>query len=178
VDFKQLIHGIHGNKKRTSPLVVVGFRGTIVDYGHVKFPGEVRNCLYCHVESGGKGTFEVPPNTGLGSTTKTGSVVSPLPGLVDVDPSNNLRISPVASACSGCHNSSEDRSHMVRNGASFGQTQEVLEGKERCANCHGAGREKDVRRVHEVSARIQAGRGSEEKSDDEDEKDKDGRKKK
>lgn len=156
VDFKQLIHGIHGNKKRSSPLVVVGFRGTIVDYGHVKFPGEVRNCLYCHVESGGKGTYEVPSNTGLGSTTKTGSVVSPLPGLVDVDPSNNLRMSPVASACSGCHDSSEDRSHMVRNGASFNQTQELLTGKERCVNCHGAGREKDVRRVHEVSARIES----------------------
>lgn len=155
VDFKQLIHGIHGNKKRETPLVVVGFRGAVVDYGHVKFPGEVRNCLYCHTESGGKGTYEIAGNTGLGSTMNTGGILSPLPGTLDVNPSNNLRISPIASACSGCHNSAKHRRHMTQQGASWGMPQELLSGKERCADCHGAGKSKDVRKVHEVSARIE-----------------------
>lgn len=170
IDFKRLVHGIHGNKKRKTPLVVVGFRGTVVDYGHVKFPGNARNCLTCHVDINGKGTFEITGNTGLGSTINTQSDLTPLGGFVDVNPANNLRISPTAAACSGCHNSSETQRHMVQQGASFGQSQELLAGKERCATCHGPGKSKDVRKVHEVrSTSGISGAGRDAADDDEEE---------
>jgi len=38
---------------------------------------------------------------------------------------------------------------MIQGGASFGVIQAAL-GRERCASCHGAGREKSVRSAHEI----------------------------
>ena len=99
VDFKRLIHGIHGAKRRTTPLVIVGFNGAINDFSDVKFPAEVKNCLVCHYEERGKGTFELPLKADvLGSTIATGS----MPGVfVDVDPSNDARITTGHPCC--CH---------------------------------------------------------------------------
>jgi cytochrome c553 len=59
-----------------------------------------------------------------------------------------------AAVCSSCHDKAEVRSHMVRRGgASFATTQAAIGTKvvERCANCHGPGKSKDVRRVHQLS---------------------------
>ena len=100
-------------------------------------------------DSKGKGTFEIAEVSKLGSTIQSYSSLA-VPGYVDVDPSIDLRISPIAAACSACHDSSEVRSHMISKGASFGATQAALEGKERCASCHGPGKSEDVRRAHEI----------------------------
>jgi OmcA/MtrC family decaheme c-type cytochrome len=153
LDFKRMVHAIHGTKRRKTPLVIVGFRGSINDFSHIKFPAEVKNCLVCHIEERGKGTFELPLESNvLGSTIDTGSV----PGVdVDVDPSNDARITPTAAVCSSCHDSKSAISHMSRrrSGGGFGVLQlEIDLGivRERCVDCHGPGRDKDVRKVHSV----------------------------
>lgn len=150
IDFKRMVHGIHAGGMRKNPLIIIGFRGSVNDYSHVRFPAKLRNCVTCHIDSGGRGTFELPLASVLGSTIGSGSVLSPLPGTVEVNPANDLKISPIAATCSGCHDDRETRRHMTQMGASFGVQQVVLAGKELCVNCHGRGRSKDVRKVHEI----------------------------
>lgn len=161
VDFKRMIHGIHAGERRRTPLIIIGRNGSVNDFSHVKFPTELRNCLTCHIESNGKGTFELPLATKLGSTINTLSQLNVTPGQIDVNPANNLRISPIAATCSPCHDDAETRQHMIRTGgASFGVEQGALAGKEQCVTCHGPGRTKDVRRVHEVRSSSHSGSSS------------------
>ena len=66
---------------------------------------------------------------------------------------NDLNITPTAAVCSGCHADGEARRHMERTGgASFAALQQQIatngQFRERCVNCHGRGKEKDVDRVH------------------------------
>ena len=161
VDFKRMVHAIHAGKFRRNAFKVVGFNGTVTDFSGVRFPGELRNCLTCHIDVNGKGTFELPLGSSvLGSTVKTGSTIGyvrsdgQVGNLVELDPTNNLRITPIASVCSACHDGSEVRSHMRSNGAVFGALQSMITpNPERCVRCHGPGKQKDVRRVHEASER-------------------------
>ena len=157
IDFKRMIHGIHAGGFRKTPLVVIGFNTSINDYSGVRFPSELRNCVNCHIDKSGKGTFELPLNAAvLGSTVSTGSTYAVAGGAsrsIDVNPFNDLKITPTAATCSGCHDDSEVRSHMIRTGgASFGTLQQNIGTtvKERCASCHGPGKEKDVRKAHEI----------------------------
>jgi OmcA/MtrC family decaheme c-type cytochrome len=149
VDFKRLVHGIHAGGFRKNPFVIVGFRGAVTDFSDVRFPAQLRNCTVCHLDANGKGTFELPLKAGvLGSTVKTGSDVGVV---IDVDPTNNLRITPIASVCSSCHDGREARSHMTSKGAAFGVLQSNIQpNQERCVQCHGPGQRQDVRRAHEV----------------------------
>lgn len=159
VDFKRMVHSIHAGGFRTTPFVVIGFNTSINDFSSVRFPKSLKNCLNCHIETNGKGTFELPlQDSVLGSTIKTGSNYAVAPGVartIDVDPSNDLKITPTAAACSGCHDSQEVRSHMIRTGgASFSAYQRDIgvTVKERCANCHGPGKEEDVRKAHDIQS--------------------------
>ena len=63
LDFKTLVHGIHASTTgfREDPLVVIAFNHTVFDASTlVKFPGELRNCVTCHIDNRTKGTFELP----------------------------------------------------------------------------------------------------------------------
>jgi OmcA/MtrC family decaheme c-type cytochrome len=159
IDFKRMVHAIHAGRFRSSPYVVVGFNSLVRDYSGVRFPREISNCLNCHVEVNGRGTFELPLQSSvLGSTVVTGSVFAVPVGAtrtIDVDPSNDLKISPTAATCSGCHDGAKVASHMVRTGGASFSTQQRnigLSVKERCASCHGPGKKEDVRRVHEIGS--------------------------
>jgi OmcA/MtrC family decaheme c-type cytochrome len=147
IDFKRMVHSIHAGGFRKTPFSVVGFQGTVYDFSAVRFPAELRNCVNCHIDKNGKGTFELPiSSVALGSTINTQSA----PGTVNVDPSTHLKISPTAATCSGCHDSTEVRSHMIRTGgATFGSLQQNI-APEKCINCHGPGKEESVRRAHEI----------------------------
>jgi len=162
IDFKVLVHSIHSGGFRVNPYVVVGFQSSVNDFSDVRFPRELRNCVNCHIDASGKGTFELPIKSTLGTTVTTQSIylVAPPtatpPGVraISVDPADDLKITPIAAACSACHDKAEVKSHMVRTGgASFGTLQANIgvTVKEKCANCHGPGKEEDVRRAHEIS---------------------------
>ncbi len=153
VDFKRMIHGIHAGKMRKNSLIIIGRNGSVNNYSHVQFPSELKTCTKCHVEVSGKGTYELPLDSKLGSTVATGSWLTPLSGQIDIDPSNDLRISPIAATCSACHDSSDNKQHMIAMGASFGAVQSVLAGKEQCVTCHGPGRFRDVRKEHGLGER-------------------------
>ena len=160
LDMKTMIHSIHSGGFREKPFVVIGFNSSINDFSEVRFPATLSNCLNCHVQSGGKGTFELPlANSALGTTVKTGSTYAVPAGstrTISVDPRDDLKITPTAATCSACHDKAEVRSHMIRTGGASFSTQQQNIGvtvKERCASCHGPGKEKDVRRVHEISSK-------------------------
>jgi len=153
IDFKRMVHSIHAGSRLHNPFVVTGFQGSAVDFSDIRFPGKLNNCLTCHTEAYGKGTFELPLASSIrGSTIATGSV----PGVsVDVNPANDLKITPTAAVCSSCHDSSKALSHMAspRSGGSFQALQSAIDQgtiRERCESCHGPGRDKDVRKVHEI----------------------------
>ena len=154
IDFKVMVHSIHSGGFRTQPYVVIGRNSSVNDSSGVRFPRELRNCTNCHVDANGKGTFELPLLAGaLGTTIKTQSSYLSTPRSIDVDPANDLKISPIAAVCSSCHDKQEVKSHMVgTGGASFATTQAAIGTTviERCANCHGPGKKKDVRRAHEI----------------------------
>lgn len=166
IDFKRMIHSIHAGGFREQPYVVIGFQSTINDFSDVRFPKPLRDCTNCHVDTNGKGSFELPlQSTVLGTTVKTQSVykvAQPQTGVLDsgqyrqinVNPNDDVKITPIAATCSGCHDKAEVRSHMIRTGgASFTTTQaKITSGavRERCASCHGPGKDKDVRRAHEI----------------------------
>jgi len=150
IDFKYMVHAIHGTARRQTPFIVIGRGGSVNDFSHVEFPAEPSNCLTCHLD----GTFLVPLGKNvLGTTVSTGSSYSPAK-VVDGDPANDLNITPTAAVCSACHDSAKNREHMTRTGgASFAATQSAIDSgavRERCASCHGVGKDKDVGRVHSI----------------------------
>jgi OmcA/MtrC family decaheme c-type cytochrome len=151
IDFKRLIHGIHATTAgfRKTPLKVIGFRHSVFDASTLKrFPGELEKCALCHIDSGGKGTYELPLAAGvIGSTINSGSVIGG--AVADADPTNDIKISPIASVCSSCHDSSEVKRHMTRTGGANFAMPAGVASTERCVNCHGRGRDKDVRKVHD-----------------------------
>ena len=147
-----MIHGIHASAAgfRRNALVVIGRNGTIFDAGTLeRYPRNPRDCVACHVDDGARGTFELPlAETVLGSTFNTRSFMPDGTVRVDADPANDVKVTPTAAVCSSCHDSDKAVNHMVQRGrAAFSATaeQEVLE---RCAACHGPGRDKSVRKVH------------------------------
>jgi len=159
MDFKTMVHSIHAGGFRKSAFIVIGRDSSVNDFSDVRFPAELRkSCLMCHVvDAKGRGSFELPMNTAvLGTTVKTQSTYQVAAGAqrtIDVDPANDLKITPTAAACSSCHDKSEARNHMIKTGgASFATTQDKIGTtvKERCASCHGPGKDKDVRKVHEL----------------------------
>jgi len=126
-----MIHGIHAGGKRKNPLIIIGRNGSVNDYSHVRFPSELRNCVNCHIDKDQKGTFELPMVTKLGSTISTGSFLGS--NQIDIDPGNDLKISPIAATCSGCHDDPDKKQHMIRMGASFGVPQSYLDNHKNSA---------------------------------------------
>jgi len=108
IDMKRMVHGIHAGRDLAEGLVLYGFGGTAHDYSEVDFIGNNQNCLTCH-RPGTYGTNDAAAT--LASTIDSGEDVT--------DPEDDLNISPIAAACSSCHDDEPAKRHMVLNGASF-----------------------------------------------------------
>ncbi len=159
IDFKQLIHAIHGANKKEQPFVVYGFRNSVHDYSDAHFPNDSANCLACHNAA----SLSLPLKSYLlGSTIDSQATVntsSPfgssdlVPAMAATDHSDDENISPTAAACASCHDSSLAQSHMMQNGAAFNALQGELDAGvfvETCAVCHGPGRSADIEQVHRL----------------------------
>jgi OmcA/MtrC family decaheme c-type cytochrome len=83
------------------------------------------------------------------SCTPDGNVVSVQPGnSVEADPAS-LVISPIATACFACHDSSLARAHMQINGGSiYAPRSTALATTETCMVCHATGRIADIKVMH------------------------------
>lgn len=159
IDFKQLIHAIHGADKREQSFVVYGFRNSVHDYSDAHFPNDSANCLACHNAA----SLSLPLKSYLlGSTIDSQATVntsSPfgssdlVPAMAATDHSDDENISPTAAACTSCHDSSLAQNHMMQNGAAFNALQGELDSDvfvETCAVCHGPGRSADIEQVHRL----------------------------
>ena len=144
LDFKRIIHRIHaagaGLQSQgigLNPLVVNSPYGShTFDSTVVQFPGHLNDCNTCHVND----SYQLPLGSNvLASTYNMGANTA--------DPSDDLRITPTASVCSSCHDSSSAKDHMVQNGADFSATNSTS-STEACAVCHGPGRVADISVVH------------------------------
>ena len=115
IDMKRLIHAIHAAQKddpntstvveghgyREKGLVVYGFRGSVHDFGHVRFPGILNDCTTCHNEGTYEltGKWETPTQNGILSSS-----METVPTATDAitfdsevaDQGNDLTISPTA----------------------------------------------------------------------------------
>ena len=154
IDFRVLIHSIHGGAMRVNPYWVYGNGGTAYDFSHAVFPGRLERCETCHYEDT---YYPLEDTTGvLGVTVNSGSTVisrTPVtftPAGANVNHADDLNISFSAAACGACHDSSLSRSHMELNGALYTALQTTLSTTtpETCAICHGPGRSADVKVVH------------------------------
>jgi OmcA/MtrC family decaheme c-type cytochrome len=121
IHFKWMIHRIHTGEDLTSDFTVYGYRGSVNNYNDVRFPGDRRTCVTCHIP----GTYSVP--------------VTPdaLPTLTERDYYSPML--PAAAACLSCHSTLDAASHAYVNTAPFGES---------CGACHGDNREFSVDQVH------------------------------
>jgi hypothetical protein len=149
IDFKYLVHAIHAGSTRKKPFVVIGFNHSVNDFSKTVFPAPgLGTCEACHLP----GTYQVVTRPGkLGTTAVTNSVLTSTQKTVDNNPADNLRITPIAAACSACHGGSIVRSHIIQNGGAFDALQQNIDSgavAERCVNCHGQGKPNDISIAH------------------------------
>ncbi len=168
--FKRMIHGIHGNSKRTYPFThgnkVVGAFGkdgllladgvTTMTAGtenyaaEVAWPGVGINCNACHVDNSYKQDLGTLGSVILkGPATLAGSGFTVVP---DANPNNWLVISPKAASCTSCHDSSAAMGHVTAfGGSAFGnktQAEIAAMPRETCNDCHASGGFKGIDVVH------------------------------
>ncbi len=138
INFNLLVHRIHDGVNAAAdgegpkhPYVVVGFGGSHNDFSGTLFPamsptGEatyLQNCSLCHVNSTEQN--DLPLMSNLNQVTDPQGWINP--------------VSPVSSACSGCHVSKPEAAHFLANTDSLGES---------CTVCHAAGAQFAVDAVH------------------------------
>ena len=127
VHYKRLIHRIHTGRNLGEPFIVYGGPAAApvpVNFGEIRFPGDRRNCVKCHE----KGANEIPLPAGV------------LPTQMPQLDGTMKALTPIMSACVGCHTKEPAKAHM--------EAQIAAVGRESCVVCHGVGREFSVEKMH------------------------------
>jgi len=127
VHFKRMIHRIHTGRNLGESYIVYGGPAAMpvpVNFGEIRFPGDRRNCLKCHEP----GAYELPLAEGV------------LPTAMFQADGTVQHLTPIMSACVGCHTKAPAKAHMEAQIASV--------GRESCVVCHGSGREFAVDKMH------------------------------
>ncbi len=133
INFNMLVHRIHFGPNATAdgaknPYIVVGYGGSHNDFSTTLYPamsptgssGDTRNCELCHTNSSEQ-------NLPIG--------LNPV-----VDPQGWINPNqPASGACTGCHTSVQEASHMLSNQTTLGET---------CNVCHASGAAYAVDQVH------------------------------
>lgn len=113
LDLKRLVHNIHaaGDGFRLDPFSMYGLAiDTLPGNKGNSFPGKLSNCQSCHVQDDDSGlwTFDLAqlPEGLIGSTAITADWAQ-VPFKIDGGPqhdlANHMKMSPIASVCSSCH---------------------------------------------------------------------------
>lgn len=122
IDFQFMIHRIHTGELLENDFTVKGYGKSTNNYNEVKYPGDRRDCVKCHVA----GAYTVPlPSTSTPTVMPRGYW----------DP-----YKPTAAACLGCHDSLAAAAHAYLNTSS-------LLG-ESCSVCHKEGADVAVSQAH------------------------------
>lgn len=153
LDFKVFVHKIHaGSTLAEQPYVLGGFpapskaspAGTPIDFGGVRYPGELQNCPTCHAGA----TYVLPLGASVLPSKSETLVCTEAPG-ADADGYCDVRASTPhftpreTAVCTSCHDAPYAAAHA--------ETMTASNGIEACATCHGPGAEYDVLRVHAYS---------------------------
>ncbi|HXY98317.1 MAG TPA: OmcA/MtrC family decaheme c-type cytochrome [Steroidobacteraceae bacterium] len=170
IDFKQMIHSIHGASDLFNYFgdlyTIYGFGSSPVTFTDIILPAgqNLGNCANCHVnQTGGFFTSPwtaqtfYPGDPAMQPTTYETGLSKQVPNPTTVG--NPIARTPSAAACTGCHVESDALSHMEQNGASVSVTKDP-EGRwvgtgaqaETCVVCHGPGGIVDIAVIHSVSA--------------------------
>ncbi len=170
---KDFVHSIHGAEKRGVQFTWHE-KSPTDGYWKTTYPAVLNRCEMCHLP--GTYDFSTPamtaalpnmlPSTAGAGTYAAGSVHSPyvtegvsygsaftfnaLTGASSEAAPTTLVISPIAAACSACHDSPAAVDHMQTNGASFWEPRSGLATKplEQCLICHGPNRIASISLVH------------------------------
>jgi OmcA/MtrC family decaheme c-type cytochrome len=135
INFKTLVHNIHASgpdesqvPNRASGITVYGFGQSVNSFNDVLSPGILNDCAICHVD----GTYKAALAT----------------------PADDVKVTPIAAACSSCHDDELTNQHITQTGGgSFDTTQAAIDSGavyETCAVCHSSGAVADVQAVHGV----------------------------
>lgn len=120
VDFRVMIHAIHGSAARQNAYQVYGYGNTKHDFSHIGYPTDPANCTTCHLNGD-------TTNLGGGAKTIPTTIVSKTGTVVSVTQAG-------ASVCTSCHDSEQTQVHIELNTVGSG-----AEARESCAVCHGDG---------------------------------------
>ncbi len=108
IDFKHLIHAIHGAALREEGIVVYGYGNSEHDFSHVEYPGIINKCDACHINS----THTLPLAGAVWTTAiDTGDDLA--------DPDDDMWMTQTVSVCYACHDGSDDVDHMLQKGGGF-----------------------------------------------------------
>jgi OmcA/MtrC family decaheme c-type cytochrome len=130
IDMKIMIHKIHTGEELEGDYTIYGFGNTPNNFNEVRFPGDRRDCLACHVG---------PPSMPASYTVPLPSTVTPSTTPRDLwNPTL-----PTSAACLGCHDSVAAAAHAFINTAAIGGT-----SFESCSVCHKESADFAVSQVH------------------------------
>lgn len=133
INLKDFMHRLHTGEN----LELSGSSFTIggKDFSKVKYPRDRRDCLACHVDADPL-SFGLPlPANVLGSTTATGADAN------NVAVDDNVRTTPIKSACLSCHANISRWSAIPQFGILVHAPGSAADanGAELCLNCHRTG---------------------------------------
>ena len=117
IHLKTMIHKIHTGEDLLTDYTIYGNES----FNQVKFPGDRRNCVKCHLED----TQQLPIPKGALPTVAPRDYINPM--------------LPATAACLSCHTSQEAASHALVNTSTLGES---------CTVCHGPNSEFSVDRSH------------------------------
>lgn len=152
VHLKPMIHSIHRGEDLVDEYVLGGFPapavgdpdGSPIDFGEVRFPGDLRRCETCHLED----TWMLPlPTDALPSRVEEltcTEVLLPEDGDLYCATRSSVEsfLGPTAAACVSCHDGPSTLAHAQINTADS--------GVESCETCHDAGSEFDIAIAHAI----------------------------
>lgn len=154
VDFKRMIHKIHAGEDLSGPYVLGGNptpnatnpNGTPVNFGELRFPGNLANCASCHVGD----SYSLPLPIGRLASHEQVRACNQDPALdtnAYCEPANfvvvtDQPIAPATAVCTSCHDSPSTAAHA--------EVMTTASGVESCATCHGPGSFLDVELVHDI----------------------------